>query len=598
MKEIRSVDSEFRIIPESRKIEGLAISFNTLSQDLGGFREIILPESVNGVIEVSDILATYQHDEDMILARSTNGKGTLSLDVDEKGLHYSFDAPKTTLGDTLLESIKRGDIRNSSFAFTIAQGGDVWEKRDGSVIRTIKKFDRLWDVAAVARPAYQDATVALRSMEEAFRDEENREMKIKIEIEIEQGENLEEDLEEPVEPTEVPAEMSMEIPKDEEENSFKPDDMEDEEDDENKKEKNSLEHSSPELRSEPIDTIKDDTDLNELKLKNNKRKMNTNFSLLKTIRDIVEGRSMSEETLEVLNAGRQAFGKAGLSHRGQIVIPHEYRDQIIVTQATLGQEIVAEEKQSLLGALYAKSVLGTAGATFYNGLVGDVSIPVYAGTSSAWATETGSTADGGGAFSEITLSPKRLTTYIDISKQFIAQDGIDAEATLMADLTASILNKVENTVFDGTAGSNARPAGLFYGADYSGSLSGVTTWAKLVGMKGAVEANNALLGNPVYITTPSLAAVWETTTTDTGSGIFCMQNGRVAGYPVLVTSNVLAGKAVFGNFQDYVVGSWGGLDITVDPYTQAVNGKVRIIVNSFWDFKPRRSVSFKLNQMS
>ena len=142
MKEIRSVDSEFRIIPESRKIEGLAISFNTLSQDLGGFREIILPESVNGVIEVSDILATYQHDEDMILARSTNGKGTLSLDVDEKGLHYSFDAPKTTLGDTLLESIKRGDIRNSSFAFTIAQGGDVWEKRDGSVIRTIKKFHR------------------------------------------------------------------------------------------------------------------------------------------------------------------------------------------------------------------------------------------------------------------------------------------------------------------------------------------------------------------------------------------------------------------------------------------------------------------------
>ena len=337
--------------------------------------------------------------------------------------------------------------------------------------------------------------------------------------------------------------------------------------------------------------------LDTINQKNNNKKM-TNFSLLKTVRDIVEGRNMNEETMEFINAGKNAFSKAGISARGQIVLPTEYRQDIVAQTALSGQEIVAEQKMPLLTALKAKTILGQAGATFYTGLVGDVSIPVYAGTSSTWVDEISGATNGGGAFSEVTLAPKRLTTYIDISKQFLAQDGINAEAALMQDLVDSILVKVENTVFDATVGGSTRPAGLFYGADYSGTLSGTTTWAKLVGIKAAVDTANALTGNLAYVTTPALAAVFETTSIDAGGGVMCMNAGKVGGYPVLVTSNVNSGKVAFGNWNDYVVGQWGGMDITVDPYTQAVNGKVRIIVNTFWDFKVRRSASFKLSTLS
>lgn len=189
-KEIRSFqDSEFRIIPESRTIEGYALNFNVKSADLGGFREVILPSAINGVIELSDVLATYQHNEDQILARSTFGKGTLSLNVDNNGLKYSFEAPKTTLGDTLIESIKRGDIRNSSFAFSVASDGQEWEKRDdGTFLRTITKFERLYDVACVARPAYQSTTVALRSLEQKLNEERT---KVEITIELKDEDTME-----------------------------------------------------------------------------------------------------------------------------------------------------------------------------------------------------------------------------------------------------------------------------------------------------------------------------------------------------------------------------------------------------------------------
>ena len=86
------------------------------------------------------------HNKDRgVLARSTNGEGSLKLSIDEKGLKYSFEAPNTALGDEILEGIRRGDIRACSFAFTVAEGGDKWEKRaNGTYLRTINKVDRLY----------------------------------------------------------------------------------------------------------------------------------------------------------------------------------------------------------------------------------------------------------------------------------------------------------------------------------------------------------------------------------------------------------------------------------------------------------------------
>lgn len=159
-KEVRSI--EIRTIDDSRTVEGYALVFNTMSKDLGSFREIILPEAIGDAIERSDIMALLNHDSSRgILARSRFGIGSLSLEVDEKGLRYRFEAPQTALGDELLCYLKRGDITSSSFAFTVSE--DMWTKEsDGTYIRTIKKFDRLFDVSPVFEPAYAETSVCAR----------------------------------------------------------------------------------------------------------------------------------------------------------------------------------------------------------------------------------------------------------------------------------------------------------------------------------------------------------------------------------------------------------------------------------------------------
>lgn len=165
MKELRTINTEFRIIPNSRKIGGYALLFNTESQDLGGFTEIIEKNSLDGVLQKSDVLALYNHNENKILARNSFGKGTLSLNVDNRGLFYEFEAPDTTDGNDLLYHIKNKNIRNSSFAFTVSKGGEKFENKNGKKVRTITKFEKIYDVSAVAFPAYSDTSLQLRSFD-------------------------------------------------------------------------------------------------------------------------------------------------------------------------------------------------------------------------------------------------------------------------------------------------------------------------------------------------------------------------------------------------------------------------------------------------
>lgn len=190
-KELRYIEnSEIRFVGEgeSREVEGYALLFNTLSRPMRTkegrrFVEQIVPEALDGVIGNSDVFATLNHDEKRgILGRSRFGTGTLTLSVDERGLKYTFSAPKTALGDECLEYLRRGDICQSSFAFTTDK--DKWEPQvDGSYIRTITHFDRLFDVSPVFEPAYFGTEVSCRSLEEFIIEEERKEAEAKAEAE-------------------------------------------------------------------------------------------------------------------------------------------------------------------------------------------------------------------------------------------------------------------------------------------------------------------------------------------------------------------------------------------------------------------------------
>jgi HK97 family phage prohead protease len=175
MVETRLLDGEIRANPtESRDIEGMAIVFNSDSKNLGGFIERIEPSAVEGVLEGADVLALLNHNVDRgVLARSKRMKGSLKLEVTDSGLQYRFKAPKTALGDEILEGIERGDITTSSFAFRVADGGEKWEKRDdGTYLRTITKFQDIKDVSLVYNEAYPQTSVAKRGLEELIEAEQ------------------------------------------------------------------------------------------------------------------------------------------------------------------------------------------------------------------------------------------------------------------------------------------------------------------------------------------------------------------------------------------------------------------------------------------
>ncbi len=149
-----------------RMVEGYALLFDSESQDLGGFIEVIDKRALDGVVERSDVFCLLNHtDMRGILARSQKGTGSLLLEVDDTGLRYMVEATKTALGDELLEYLRRGDITGSSFAFDV--NNDEWDElEDGRMKRTIKEFNLLYDVSPVWNPAYLNTTVAMRSMDE------------------------------------------------------------------------------------------------------------------------------------------------------------------------------------------------------------------------------------------------------------------------------------------------------------------------------------------------------------------------------------------------------------------------------------------------
>lgn len=539
--ELRNVGEVITLTDESRHIEGYAIVFNSESTDLGGFTEIISADALNDVVSRSDVLALLDHRIDRgVLARSNMGVGSLTLTADERGLKYSFEAPRTALGDELLEGIRRGDISTSSFKFRV--GKDRWEKRsNGTYLRTIERIEALYDVSPVYHAAYGATSVKV----------DRRGLDALIEAE--------------------PATEPAADPAPEQKPEPDPDPVTDPES-ENRK--------SPD-------------NITPINMKKKKK-----ISLLSAISAVASGQTLSEDVISMNTEGRAAMAANGLTTSGQIVIPMgEARAEdggdaattdplkgVYATIATQGQENVATDLLGIVEPLRNALVLTRAGATFMTGLVGNIDIPFYSGANVGWEGEGLDAPEGAGKFSKISMKPKRLTAYLDYSKQFLAQDSNGAEELLRRDIVEALSEKLESTILGAEAVSDTQPGGLFNGvtADTANfKFTDVVDWEE--------ELESAKIrGDFHYIVNPKVKATFRKTTKDTGSGRFVMEGGEVEGIPVLSTTGVISKGMLLGNFRELLIGQWGGIDLTVDPYTQAGKAMVRLVINAYFDARMRR----------
>lgn len=554
--EARAIRSTPVINPDSRTVEGYAVVFNSQSEDLG-FYETINPSAITeDVLKRSDVFCLFNHDQDKVLARSKYGTGSLQLQLDERGLKYTFQAPNTDLGNELLEYLKRGDIESSSFAFVVSadEGSEVWETRaDGRQYRTILKIDELFDVSPVFNPAYSSTSVSQRALDKL---NQLREMQDEKEKEV-QDETVEK-TDEVQEDKEVPTQEEVE-----KKNT-------DTEDEKEKEQDETVEKSDEEVEEDKVEDENKDNDVESEDKKEDKEetrsarthkhinintRMEQRFSLLKAIRNVAENRQLDNVTAAVCNEGMKEMRKAGLNTVGQIYIPSmETRAAVSVTSE--GVDVVATDLYDIIEPLRAKNVLVQAGAKFYTGLTNNAQIPVMTGSNVNWAGENVAATDGNVAFKNVTLTPKRLTAYVDISKMLLAQDSVGVENAIRQDLINAINSKLESTILGKGAKSATTPAGIFNGK----TPTKVTDFEGLVGLEAAVEEAN-VLGGISYIASPSARASFRNMMKGSrGTAQLAYVDGTLDGTPVYSTSNVEAKTFVVGDFSNLAIGSWGGIN--------------------------------------
>ena len=315
------------------------------------------------------------------------------------------------------------------------------------------------------------------------------------------------------------------------------------------------------------------------------------FSLLKAINDIANNRSLDAVSQAVVKAGAEEMRKAGQSFSGQIQLPIEERATVTVTSEH--DDVIETEFLDLMGPLRAKNVLIQAGAKYLTGLVGDVQVPIMSAGNVTWEGEIAEASDASYGFTSIKLQPNRLTAFVDISKQFLVQDSIGAENMIKADIVAAINSKLEETILgDASAGAN-KPAGMFYDA----SVTDVSTYRGLCNKEADVEDAN-VFGPCVYVMSNKAKAIVRSMDKGGKHTELVYEGNELDGTKVYNTSNVDGTKAIYGDFNNLVIGQWGGIDLTVDPYTKAASGQVRLVVNAFFDAKVVRPEAFTYMQLS
>ena len=319
-----------------------------------------------------------------------------------------------------------------------------------------------------------------------------------------------------------------------------------------------------EEETKACDTEKEEDKRNLNKYISRNKKMKKEISLVKEIRNAID------------------------ENKKSVIVAAETRAAQVTGDSGVHDEVIETEITGILEPLYANSVLTKLGARWFPGLPhGDVQIPVMGKQTVKWEGETDAADSTQPTFTTVKLSPKRLSAYVDISKQLIYQDTIGVENAIRRDLVNALNDKLEATLFGNAAGTTEQPAGLFYNA----SEVNVDDFAGLCAFEAGVENQN-VYGQMKYVMNPSAKAAFRCMIKGTNATGMVYENGEMDGIETYVTTNVASKKFVYGDFSNLVVGSWGDIEITVDPYTQAVNGCVRLVINAYFDFKPARTVAF------
>jgi HK97 family phage major capsid protein len=311
-----------------------------------------------------------------------------------------------------------------------------------------------------------------------------------------------------------------------------------------------------------------------------------------------------------LECSTAAAEKRGKPSAGLLIPMDVLQRDLTKGTATAGGHTVATNllSGSFIDLLRNAMVIDSMGATMLTGLVGNIAIPRQTGGATAyWVAESGAPSESQQAFDQVTMSPKTVGAYTDISRKLLLQSSIDVEAFVQGDLAKVLGLAIQAAAIKG-GGSN-EPTGILATSgigDVAGGTNGLApTWAHIVDLETDVSVANAAIGTLGYLTNAKVRGKLKTTSKVSGQNGFVWDDGNTplngyrAGVTNAVPSNLDKGTStgvcsaiIFGNFADLILGMWGGLDLTVDPYAGATSGTVRIVALQDVDVAVRHAESF------
>ena len=636
VRNLYGADVEVRAIEvraeENMTITGYASVYGD-EYDLGYFTERVAPGAFEGRLD-DDVRLLINH-EGMPLARTTNG--TLELTTDGRGLFYRAQLADTQEGRDLYKLIQRGDITQSSFAFTIDD--DEWTA--DRKLRTIKRVGRLYDVSPVTYPASPTTTVQARAMAAGMLSDEaeQRAEQVQVTVQVTVTEMPEEPHMEET-PMEEPAEMdSLNLNTFERIKPFADMKLNDLKALRASKiaqlkalaeSADLMQRGLSDAEETTVDTINSEVAELDTKIERAEKleaqvmraafsaatpqpevmeqsKITQRYSISKLVREAMTGRLTGLEA-EMSQEAAADLKNAGVGVRGLAQIP----GFILRNTSTIGgTNVPGQSNTNVLEALVPTPILEQAGANVLRGLAGNINLPsLNDGTDII--NETAS-ATGAAAIAARQLSPQRVASRIDITNELLAAMNQSIDATVQrqfARASAAQVDEMFLTKVIAAAASTFVKRNETAAATVAGLTSQVAS-----GLIGALGNANALTNSTAFITSHGLLATARYTPTVTGGDIPIMQDNQIFGYNAFGTSlaatglitdasydiysevyaNTTAATAlnneadlvpiVIANMENCYVAYWGGgaADLVIDPYTLAATGITRLILNMYAD---------------
>jgi uncharacterized protein len=580
--EVRDAEGEEMIL------EGYAAVFNS-ETDLGHFREVIKPGAFDDVLD-NDVRALINHDPNLVLGRTKNG--TLELSQDERGLKYRVKLGAQQYAKDFYESVKRGDISQSSFAFTI----DKQSWNEERTVRSVDKVRQLLDVSPVTYPAYAAATVQARDL--------TPEVEQAAEAPMPENDTIQEptfnknnmNLNEMKAVRAKHADRFEELVNVAETENRDWTNNEQEEADLCKREVERLDgkiarrqaHEDMIARSAQMGS----SSISEAKEVN---RINKGFSLARAVQAASFGKSLEGAEAEWAQEAQREFQSRGLQMSGQIGIPGAAllragsADNFQAGATGDGFGFVATNVPGVIDALRAPTLAERIGTTVINNATGNLKFPrVSVKASGTEETEVSADANSGMELDEVTLSPTRVAAKTLYSKQLILQGGSQVDAMISRELAAGLNATIDQAFFTAAA------AGA---GDITTNGAGNTTLdsALVYAMEGAVLAGHGNFANCVWVMSPK---GWEVSKPEAAvSNVSALwANGQFDGFnayatPYLIDTTAGAtGQVLFGDFgASMILAFFGGIDLLVDPYSNAGTAQIALHVNKFYDAAVRQA---------